>query len=120
MSELEPAGAFDPSDLPRHLQELARLLQEADHLDPQAQQELAELVAELSQALARKLPSAEVEHLGQSAVHLIQALHQQENRDYLTAARDRLRAAAVRAEVQAPVATGIVRRLIDTLANLGI
>ena len=34
--------------------------------------------------------------------------------------RDRLREAAVRAEVQAPVATGIVRRLIDTLANLGI
>jgi len=118
MPELEPPA--NPSDLRTNLQELARLLHSARHLKPQAQQELADLVAELSQALAGNLTSAEAEHLGQSAVHMIQALHEQQDADYLTAARDRLRSAAVRAEVVAPVATGIVRRLIEALTNLGI
>jgi Domain of unknown function (DUF4404) len=120
MPAQQPSAAPDPKDVQANLQELARLLHDADHLDPEAQRELADLVAELSRALSGNLPSAEVEHLGQSAVHMIQALHQQQDTDFLTAARDRLRDAAVRAEVQAPVATGIVRRIIDTLANLGI
>jgi len=120
MAEQRPAAVPDPSDLRAKLQELARLLHEARNLDPETQQELADLVAELSQALAGNLTSAEAEHLGQSAIHMIQALHEQQGADYLTAARDRLRDAAVQAEVKAPVATEIVRRLIEALANLGI
>jgi hypothetical protein len=108
------------SNLHAHLQELAHLLRDADHLAPEAQQQLADLVGELSAALAGNLSSAEAEHLGSTAAHMIQALHEQQNADYLSAARDRLRDAAVRAEVAAPGATGIVRRLLDTLANLGI
>jgi hypothetical protein len=110
----------EPTDLHAHLQELSRLLRDTDHLAPEAQQELADLVAELSKALAGNLSSAEVEHLGRTAANMIQALHEQQNADYLSAARDRLRDAAVHAEVVAPGPTGIVRRLLDTLANLGI
>jgi hypothetical protein len=120
MPDPQPPAMPDPAALRSNLQELARLLHEAPHLDPEAQQELADLVAELSQALAGNLTSAETEYLARSAVHMIEALHQQQDANYLTAARDRLRDAAVQAEVKAPVATGIVRRLIDTLANLGI
>jgi hypothetical protein len=120
MSQPQPPAGPGPSDLRANLRELARLLRDARHLEPEAQQELADLVAELSQALEGKLSSAEVEQLGRSAVHMIEALHQQEDADYLAAARDRLRDAAVSAEIKAPVATGIVRRIVDTLANLGI
>ncbi len=102
------------------MQELARLLHEADHLQPETQQELADLVAELSKALAGELSCAEAEHLGKSAEHMIRALREERDTDYLAAARERLREAAVWAEVEAPVATGIVRRILDTLANLGI
>jgi Domain of unknown function (DUF4404) len=120
MPEPQPTAGPNPSDLRANLKDLAQLLRNARHLDPEAQQELADLVTELSQALAGNLTSEEAEHLGRSAVHMIQALHEQQGADYLTAARDRLRDAAVRAEVEAPAATGIVRRLIDMLANLGI
>jgi hypothetical protein len=120
MAEELPAQSPDRQALRSHLQELASLLRDAPHLEPEAQQELADLVAELSQALAGNLSSAEADHLAQNAVHMIQALHEQRDSDYLSAARDRLRDAAVRAELQAPVATGIARRIIDALANLGI
>jgi hypothetical protein len=120
MPEQQPSEPPDRLALRSNLQELAQLLRETPHLEPDAQQELADLVAELSQALAGNLTSAEAQHLGQNAVHMIKALHEQRDQDYLSAARDRLRDAAVRAEVKAPVATGIVRRLIDALTNLGI
>lgn len=120
MAEEQPSEIPDRQALRSHLQELARLLRDTPHLEPEAQQELADLVAELSQALAGSLSSAEADHLGQTAIHMVRALHEQRDSDYLSAARDRLRNAAVRAELQAPVATGIVRRIIDALANLGI
>jgi len=120
MAEQQPPAPLDPSDLRAKLHELARLLHGARNLDPETQQQLADLVAELSEALAGNLTSEEADHLGQSAVHMIQALHEQQDPDYLTAARDRLRDAAVQAEVKAPAATEIVRRLIETLASLGI
>ncbi len=120
MPEQQPFAGPNTSDLRANLQRLAQLLRDTDRLDPEAQQDLADLMGELSQALAGNLSSEEAEHLGRSAVHMIQALHDQQGADYLTAARDRLRDAAVRAEVEAPAATGIVRRLMDMLANLGI
>jgi hypothetical protein len=120
MAEQLPPEPPERAALRSNLQELARLLHEAPHLDPEAQQELADLVGELSQALSGNLSSTETEQLARNAVHMVQALHEQRDTDYLSAARDRLRDAAVRAEVAAPVATGIVRRLIDALASLGI
>jgi hypothetical protein len=120
MPEQQPHAEPSAPDIQAKLQELAQLLHDAQHLDPEAQQELADLVADLSRALAGNLSSTETEHLAKSAVHMIQALHEQQDTTYLAAARDRLRAAAVRAEMRAPVATGIVQRLIEVLANLGI
>ncbi len=120
MAEEQPAVSPDRQALRSHLQELADLLRDAPHLEPEAQQELADLVAELSQALAGNLSSAEADHLAQNTLHMVQALHEQRDAHYLSATRDRLRDAAVHAELQAPVAAGIVRRIIDALANLGI
>lgn len=116
-----------PSELPAaarvqvSLHELARLLREAQHLEPEAQQALADLVDELGKALdPATAPSAEMAHLADSAAGLAQALHQRHDTSVLVAARDRLEAAALRAEADAPVTAGVVRRLLDTLANLGI
>jgi hypothetical protein len=71
---------------PVDLQELAQRLRAADHLGPEAQQAIADLV----------------------------------DAGLLAAARHRFEAAVTRAELEAPMATGIARRLIETLANLGI
>ena len=100
------------------LQELAQRLRQADHLEPEAQQALASLVEELSQTLTRpEVPSAEMAHLAASAAQLAQALQQRHDTRRL---RERLEEVALRAETEAPVTAGIVRRLLDTLANLGI
>jgi hypothetical protein len=107
-------------DIRAKLQELTEALRGADHLEPEAQEELADLLAELSRALDPAVASAEGARLAASAAHLVQALHEQEDHTLLAAARGRLQQAAARAEAKAPMVTGIVRRLIDVLANLGI
>jgi hypothetical protein len=115
-SELPTAARVQAS-----LHELARLLREAHHLEPEAQQALADLVDELGKALdPADVPSAEMAHVADTAAQLAHALHQRQDTSVLLAARDRLEAAALRAEAEAPVTAGIVRRLLDTLANLGI
>jgi hypothetical protein len=117
MSQPSP---IDPAVSAR-LRQLAQLLREAHHLKPETQQALANLVQELSGALASSAPSAANQaHLVEGTAHLVEALHQQKHAGFLAAASKRLEEAAVRAEAEAPLATGIVRRLIDTLANLGI
>jgi hypothetical protein len=111
----QPA-ANDPA---ARLRELARLLRQTYHLGPEAQQSLANLVEELSGVL--DVPSAPAQaHLADSTAHLVEAIHHQKDTGLLNAAKRRLETAAVRAETEAPVATGIVRRLIEALANLGI
>lgn len=108
-----------PADPASRLRHLAQRLREADHLDPEAQKSLADILDELSKSLVPGPESSEQhKHLAESAAHLAEALHQQRDTGLIARARRRLEEAAVRAE--APVATGIVRRLIDTLANLGI
>jgi len=103
------------------LRQLAQLIREAHHLGPDAQKSLADLVDELSGALAScSLSDPKQTHLVEGTAHLVEALHQQKPGGRLAAATKRLEEAAIRAEAEAPLATGIVRRLIDTLANLGI
>jgi hypothetical protein len=58
--------------------------------------------------------------LANTAANLARALHQQHNPTLLSAAKQRLEQAALRAEAQVPMATGVARRLLDTLADLGI
>ena len=109
------------SSIQKSLHEIAKVLREARHLPPEAQQELSELLDELSGALdPTHLPSAETAHLAASAAHLMQALHQPREPGLLEAAKERLEQAALRAETEAPLATGIIHRLIEALADLGI
>src|SRR4051794_9364515 len=93
-----PIMTEQPSDapVPVRLHEVAQLLREAHHLGPEAQAALAELLDELSQNLGPAPLSDETRaHLEANTVHLIQALHSQEEGP-LSAARKRLEEAAVR------------------------
>jgi hypothetical protein len=120
MAEQPPTDP-PPDQVRDRLRELARLLRKARHLDPDAKQELADLVDELGGALhPEAFSSAETAHLADSAAHLAQALSRPGDTGLLDAARERLEKAVARAEAKAPVATGVARRLIDALANLGI
>lgn len=104
-----------------NLQELAQRLRAADHLEPAAQRELADLVEELSRVLGPSpTQSPEASHLAQSTAHLTHALEQQHDTGLLFAAKKRLEESALRVESEAPLAANLVRRLMETLANLGI
>lgn len=117
----QPQKTDSGVEVKSNLQELAQLLRQADHLEPDAQRELADLVDELAKVLGPVAsPSAETKHLTDNTAHLVHALHQQHPPGLLAAARKRLEESALRAESEAPLATGIVRRLLDALANLGI
>ena len=103
------------------LQELGRLLREAGHLAPQTQRELADLLEEFGSELDPAVPtSPQTTHLAETVGRLARSLHEQQHSGLLAAARDRLQAAALAAETEAPVVTGIVRRVIDVLASIGI
>jgi hypothetical protein len=96
-------------------------LRKAGHLVPQAQRELADLMEELAGVLTTSsAPSADKAHLAESAAHMAQAIQQRQQESGLAAARRRLEESALKAESTAPLATGIVRRILDALANLGI
>ena len=119
-TEPQPANPLPPGPRDR-LEELARLLRAADHLDPRAQRELADLMEELARVLPNSATApAEAQHLADSAARLAQALQQQHGTTLLESARRRLEESAVRAETEVPLATGIVRRLLAALADLGI
>ncbi len=102
------------------LREAAILMREADHIDPEQQEALADLVAELGTALDPAIPPEYTAHLVESSTALVHALREPHDEGLLSSARHRLEEAATRAEADAPLATNVVRRLINTLANLGI
>jgi hypothetical protein len=120
MAEPQQPPATPPSAIPARLHEVARLLRGAHHLEPDAQQSLADLADELANTLnASGVPSAEEAQLGHLAGQLIQALHKGEEAP-VTATRDRLQSAILAAETRAPFAAGLARQLLDAIANLGI
>lgn len=114
----------DPSgDRPvqARLQELAAFLREADHLSPGVGQTLADLVAELTRDLdPEKLSPAEKTYLADTIAQLTGALRQRHGPGPIQAARARLQQALAQAEASAPVVTGVLERLLDVLATLGI
>lgn len=112
----QPAAALEAS-----IHDLAAVLRQADHLDPEAQQALADLVDALSKHLHTvPLPAAETAQLADSAAQVVRALQQKPPTGLLAGARERLEDAIAAAEEKAPVATGVAQRLLDVLANLGI
>jgi len=120
MQEQPPKGEIPDLPVVDRIEELARRLREAEHLEPAARAEVAKLLRDLAIALDQPEPSAQAEHLGQSTAQLVQAVKDQHEPGLIEAARDRLEEAIARAEAKAPVATDIVLQLIDVLAGLGI
>src|SRR5262245_39899096 len=117
MTQPTPPDPQTRAEVQARLQELARQLRQTRHLDPEAQQAVADLLAELSQALHPEVLSfKEAGQLVESTAHLAEALHQGQPRGPLQAARQRLERAVLRAEARAPLLTGIVGRLLDALA----
>jgi hypothetical protein len=110
-----------PSETRARLHALSERLREAKHIEPAAQQELAQLVDELGAVLdSGSVPSAELAHLTDSAARLLQGLEQQHGSQQLLSARERLEVAILNAESRAPRAADIARRLVEALAGLGI
>jgi hypothetical protein len=115
----DPSGK-PPEDVKQHLLECATLLRNADHLEPRAQQALADLVVELVDALDPAGASEHTAHLAECSAQLARALHEQHDTGLVAAARRRLEAAAARAEAEAPVATGLARQLVEVLSGIGV
>jgi hypothetical protein len=119
MPEPKQPPATPPSDVAARLREVARLVREADHLDPEAQQTLADLAEQMADNLSQPhVPTAEEVELGKLAGELIEVLHREEKPP--AAGRHRLQKAIVAAEARAPLAAETARELLDALANLGI
>jgi hypothetical protein len=116
----DAASAEPVTTIKHHLLECAALLRQAEHLDPRAQQALADLVVELAGALDPAAASQHTAHLAECSAELARALHQQQDTGLVAAARRRLEAAAARAEAEAPVATGVARQLVDVLSGVGV
>jgi hypothetical protein len=114
-----PGGAPGTAGVQASLHALAQALREGQPLDAEARQALAELVDELGDAL-NSASSAEAGRLAESTAHLIQALHQRHDPVRVASARDRLEQSILAAEAQAPFLTGLARRVLDALANVGI
>jgi hypothetical protein len=122
MAEQPPAS--QPPAAPQalaNLHAIAQLLREGQHLDPEEQRLLGELVDELAKALdSTHGPSPELVRLADSAVHLLQVVHQRHDGGLLAAARTRLEETLAEAEARAPVLVGFARRLMEALAGSGI
>jgi hypothetical protein len=82
--------------------------------------ELADLLQEMAAELESAPPSAHAEHLAETAAHLARELTEHRGEGPLAAAKHALEAAAARADAKAPVATGLARRFIELLADIGI
>lgn len=120
MSDVPPPVPPDPEAVREQLLQCARMLRSTRHMDPEAQNALAELVTELASCVDLDTPTAPASQLAESSTNLVQALHDQQDEGLIAAARHRLEEVAARAEAEAPVATGVVRRFIDALAGIGI
>lgn len=119
MSDRPASRPQTPEQVQERLRELAQYLRAADHLEPDAQQQVADLVEELAQSL-HEAPAPGTTELAHHTAHLAQAIHQQHDQGLLAGAKRRLEESIVRAETEAPTATEVARRLMETLANLGI
>ncbi len=121
MPEQPPSAAPAPAGVQTSLHTIAEILRDPHPLSLEVRAVLAELVDELGRVLATAtVPPAEVAHLTASTAQLARAVHRQEHPGLLAAARDRVEAAILAAESKAPLTAGLARRLLDTLANIGI
>ena len=121
MPEPTPSDSHANITIPAELKQLAGLLRQAAHLEPETQKSLASLLEELSAELGSTGSiSANQTHLTSVISEVARSLHEQHPSGLIEAARDRLKEAAAVAESEAPVATGVVYRFSEVLSNLGI
>jgi hypothetical protein len=108
-------------DVSGRLHEIAKLLRGTHHLGPEAQQALAKLADELGNLLDPAAPPpAEAVPLLESTAHVVSALRDRKGAGPLGAARERLEETIAEVEARVPGTADFARRLLDTLANLGI
>jgi hypothetical protein len=121
MSDSDPPSPASISQIQGDLHEIAKLLRDADHLEPEAKQTLADLLDEFRNELRPdSLRSPQTAHLAEMVAQAARSLHEQQGRGPLDQIRDRIDQAIGRAEAEAPVLAGVVRRFVDALANIGI
>jgi hypothetical protein len=118
--ENEPA-APSPPDIQARLREVAAALRESSAVDAGSRAGLAELVEELAGALnSASVPAPEAARLAATVAHLREALRKRHDRGMLSHARDRFEEALLAAEARAPLTAGVVHRLVEALAGIGI
>ena len=121
MSEPSKENPTAATNVHEHLHTIARLLRDARHLSPEAQDLLAELVDELGRALeANTVPPAELGRLTDQVAALLRAAKPGAEEGLMGQIQDRVDQAATSLESRAPMLTGLTRRLIETLTELGI
>jgi hypothetical protein len=120
MNEQPSKGEEPAPPVAGDIEELARRLHEAEHLEPETRAEVAKLLRDLAEALERPGVSPQAEQLAESTADLVRAVKDRHEPGLIEAARDRLEGAIARAEAKAPVATDVVLQLIDALAGIGI
>ena len=104
-----------------NLHEIAQRLREAENLDPEAQQALAEVLDELKDQLGTTpINAAQLEHFRASTSQLLRALERPHEKGLLESSRKKLDQAARSIESEAPLIAGLARRLMEALANIGI
>ncbi len=119
MPQPQPDVPGDPA-VRNRLDELADVLEHTSHIDPEVRDRLLDLLDELDEELDANLltPAAQVE-LSATLAELSQALRQEEAAP-VEKARGRLAQTVARAEADAPVLTGFLERLLDSLSSIGI
>jgi hypothetical protein len=121
MSEQPSPATPTTAGVQGSLHTIAEILRDPRPLSHAVREVLADLVDELGRVLATTaVPPAEVAHLAESTAQLARAVHRRESPSLLAAARNRLEAAILAAEANTPLTAGLARRLLDTLANIGI
>jgi hypothetical protein len=120
MSEQPSQGEKPGPPVESDIEELARRVRAAEHLEPEARAHAADLLRELAAELEQAERSPHHEGLVESTAQLVQAVKDRHGPGLIVAARKRVEEAVAAAEVKAPVATDVVLRLIDVLAGLGI
>src|SRR4051794_26940158 len=118
--QAQPPRGDDPDPPSADLEELARLLPEAAHLDPTTRARVAGLLDELAAELGRPETTEQEEHLARITARLVRAVKDRHEPGVVQAAREHLEDAIARAEARSPTATDIALRLIDVLTGLGV
>jgi hypothetical protein len=113
--------ADNSTEVQARLDATARLLAESGDIEPAARRALTELVEEMRTALrSGKVTAGDLAPLAERTAALAESLHHGHEAGVLEQVQEGFREAVVGAEVRYPVAAGLARGVLDTLAGFGI